>query len=344
MHLTRADGIIWLAGSGFVLFYATSTNKKNRIIEFLLLCALDFLGYAAVMSPWFIRNLVIYKSIFPAGSNLAVYFTNYNNLFSYSVNKINISSLFSSGISSILQNRFTAMQANFQTIIGTVGEIVLLPFIAAGLWINRKQKLIQFSLIIVLVMFLTMSLIFPFAGQRGGFFHSMSAVQCFFWGIAPIGFEFLINKLAALKKWKAERSLRLYGATILGVLIILSVIVVEGKIYGNVMQINSAWDSRYNQFIQVDAFLQQNGVVQDQLVMVNDSPGYYTMTGRNSIQMTSGTLTEAVTSMKQFGVKYLLIDNDHTSEFDQLYTSSGDLAPFKYLGKVNDFVIYQLAE
>jgi hypothetical protein len=169
----------------------------------------------------------------------------------------------------------------------------------------------------------------------------VGALQCFLWAITPIGVERLICKLANLRKWKVDRAIKLLGTTLLGVFILLSFGVFISKLKGNGSELQPGWDRKYQEFIQLDTYLRQNGAKPDDVVMVNDSPGYYAMTGRSAIQMTSGSLRDASAAIEQFNVHYLLIDLGHTSTFDQLYLFPHSINHFTLLGNYNGFVIYR---
>jgi hypothetical protein len=241
MHLTRADGLFWLVGSMIIIFLSLKNEKRSffhKVIPFLL----SLLGYLVVMSPWYVRNLHLFNSLFPPGSNLALYFTNYNDLFAFPITNINVTHLFQSGIRNILLVRLNAGLSNLQSLVGIVGGILLFPFMVAGIWVLRKEKMVQFSLFMLALTFLVMSFIFPFAGERGGFFHSATAMQCFFWGITPIGFEYLITKLALVRKWEPARSLRLLGGTLIAGLFIISAILFVNKVYVRSVTQKNTWD------------------------------------------------------------------------------------------------------
>ncbi|MHC1741085.1 MAG: ArnT family glycosyltransferase [Anaerolineaceae bacterium] len=343
MHLTRADGILWLLGC-FILIVLFPQRNKYTWANKLFLFGLCLSGYIAIMSPWYIRNLVVFRSIFPNGSNLALFFRDYNDLFAYPIKNINILYILSSPINQLFIARFNAGVANLGNIIGIIGEIVIFPFMLIGVLLLRKEKLIQLSIIMLSIIFLMMTLFFPFAGQRGGFFHSASALQCIFWGISPLGFEYSIKKIAAFRKWKAERSIRLLGSTLIGVLIILSGLILFSKITGFTSKENQGWDEKYDQFSELDTFLINNLITPDQVIMVNDSPGYYVMTGRSAIQMTSGSIQSAISAMGEFKATFLILDESHSPEFDLLYTSSKDYGMLQYFDKYKNFVIYKLEE
>lgn len=343
MHLTRADGLLWLVGSWLFIGLFLDFHKVH-IRKRLGLCGLSLLGYLVIMSPWYIRNLQQFKNFFPPGSNLAIYFTNYNDLFAYPVEQINLVHFLSSGSGQIILSRLNAGFANIESLIGIVCEILLLPFMIAGLWQLRKEKLIQFSLVMLTAVFLVMTFLFPFAGQRGGFFHSITALQCLFWGVTPIGFELLITKLAQIRKWQPDRSLHLLGGTLTIFLVILSFIFFFQKVFAKTTTQKFTWDERYKNFEMVEAILQRSGANLAQPVMVNDSPGYYASTGHSAIQMTSGSIDADIMAMKQFGAEYLLIDEDHPASLDSLYFRPSTSDRLEFFGKFDGFVIYKLTD
>ena len=182
---------------------------------------------------------------------------------------------------------------------------------------------------------------FPFAGSRGGFIHSASALQCFFWGITPIGFEAAVTKIAERRKWKSEHSIPLLGNTLITVLVLFT----AGNFYAKVVGDSSpiAWDKTYSEITSLNDHLLTLSQ-KDSPVMVNDSPGYYVMTGRAAIQMTSVSLEDAISAMKQFGCEFLIIDKDHSLEFDRLYNEKRDQDGFRFVDQFDQFVIYRIGK
>lgn len=338
MHLTRADGILWLAGSWLVVVLLPDVKWKQRL-QFLLLCTV---GYLAVMAAWYLRNLSVFHSLFPAGTNLSLFFTNYNDLFVYPISQLNILHLLSNGWSSFVAIRFSAVLSNLGDLLGASGGIILFPFTIAAIWMNRKHKLVSFSLIMLGVTFIAMSFVFPFAGERGGFFHSAGALQCFFWSLTPLGIENLITRVANWRKWKVERAIKLLGTTLLAVFLLISAGILFSKTFGNGSELNPGWDQKYQNFALLDDYLVKAGALPGDVVMVNDSPGYYAMTGRSSVQMTSGSLQAAENAMDRFNVRYLLIDQGHTHAFDDLYSSPGLTEQLTLIGKYQEFVVYRV--
>jgi hypothetical protein len=334
MHLTRADGILWLFGVFLALWIVRKEHPFSKSFQYAILAVI---AYILTLAPWFIRNLLVFHWIFPPGSNLSIFFINYNDLFSFPPEKLTLVHLLSTGIGTILLDRLQALVSNLGTWIGVAGLVILAPFGAYGLWLNRKHKIIQFYLLMLGLLTLVMSFVFPYAGTHGGFFHSLSAFQCLLWALIPIGFAEAIARIAVWRKWKPERSLRLLGSTLLVITLLLSVGFFASK------TMNGKFDEQYNEFARLGQFLHLHGISDDQIIMVNDSPGFTLMTGYSAIQMTSGSLSDALCAMNKYQAEYLVISPDHTPEFDAYYVSERDDSSFKFLGRFENFMLYQVA-
>ncbi len=91
MHLTRADGILWLAaGAGLVAWDFLRQGKNmswpslyRRIVfsgsKFLVL----LFGYGLIMGPWYTRNIYLFGSLFSPGGSKTLWLTNYDQTFIY---------------------------------------------------------------------------------------------------------------------------------------------------------------------------------------------------------------------------------------------------------------------
>jgi len=338
LHLCRADGILWLF-AGFIVIAVLLIKKKSWI---LIINAIPYLFfYLLLMSPWYLRNFSVFHSLFVPGSGLTIYFTKYNDLFSTHPEKITLLNFIKSNPESVILNRVSALKLNLESLIGITGGIVLFPFTIVGVLSQKKETITKFVISMLTAIFIVMTFVFPFAGSRGGFIHSASSLQCYFWAITPLGFENIIKKIAKYRKWKPERSLVLLGSTLIAVLALITTGLFFGKIAGDNKK--SSWDAKYMSYVQLNQFLTKCSN-DNSPVMINDSPGFYAMTGRSSIQLTVGSLGDTKTTMKKFGSKILVLDEDRSSEYESLYSAQILSEDFTYLGKMDDYVIYQITQ
>jgi hypothetical protein len=185
-----------------------------------------------------------------------------------------------------------------------------------------------------------MSFIFPFAGSRGGFFHSASAFQVFFWAISACGFEISVRWIAEKRHWQVKKSIPLLGSTLVLVFAIISGLSLMIKIIG-LTDLSTGWDKPSENYQLVDSYLRQKTGDADSRVMVNDSPGFYAATGRVAIQEAKADLTTIAQMFSKYQAKYLLVGKDHLPALDAFYKSKADQTNFKFIGTNGDYVIYE---
>jgi len=339
MHLCRADGVVWLGGAIMVCLFAFERKDWNAR-QFILWVGAILVGYLVVMAGWFVRNLVVYQAFFPSGSNFTLWMKEYNDLFSYPAAMLTLSTWLAQGWTAILSARLDALLTNLQTIVGIIGGIVLFPFLAVGFWNMRREKIVIITLVLFFVLFGMMSFIFPFAGSRGGFFHSASAFQVFFWAISAYGFEVSVRWIAEKRHWQVKKSIPLLGSTLVLVFTIVSGLSLTIKIIG-LTDLSTGWDKPSENYQLVDSYLRQKTGDADSRVMVNDSPGFYAATGRVAIQEAKADLTTIAQMFSKYQVKYLLVGKDHLPTLDAFYTSKADQTNFKFIGTNGDYVIYE---
>ncbi|MEA5078383.1 MAG: hypothetical protein VB013_07415 [Anaerolineaceae bacterium] len=338
MHLCRADGILWLGGAFLVCLVGTDW-RKWRVGQLFSKFGLVALGYLLILAGWFLRNILVYHALFPIGSNLTLWMTEYNDLFVYPASILTPDRWVASGIQALLSVRSEALLTNLQSVVGIIGGIVLFPFLVAGLWKLRHEKVVQFALFMFLLLLILMSFVFPFAGSRGGFFHSVSAFQILFWAISAYGFEVSIRWIAAKRKWQVKKSIPLLGSTLVLVFAIISSLTLYIKIAG-LTDLSTGWDRPFANYQRVDAFLRQETGDAGSRVMVNDSPGYFVATGRETIQEANADIATLGDMFSKYELKYLLIGKDHLPSLDELYQTTETFGKFKFIGKEGEYVIY----
>lgn len=206
IHLTRADGLIWIAAAGIgiiiPIFKNDPMNRKNTevgsrlirkgITQIALLC----IGYLLLTFPWYLRNLEIYHSVFPPGNFRTTLITEYDQMFSYPATLITLTGWWNQGLSKILANMISAIGTNLTTAVVIQGNIILLPFAIVGI-VKRRSKIdAKVTIFVWFILFLAMSVIFPFAGKRGGYLHSIAALQPMLWVYGILGLHVATAKAA----------------------------------------------------------------------------------------------------------------------------------------------------
>ena len=191
--------------------YFFSANPTNPPISFIFSLISVFAGYLLVMAPWFVRNISAFGTPLGPGGSKMLWLTTYDQLFSYPASQLTFTAWWQSGIAAILKARFWALGINLERTLAEQGEIFLLPLIGAGLWHLRKDRRMQLAGLAWLLTFAAMTVAFPFAGARGGFFHSGAALQPVWWALAPLGLDRAIEWGSRKRGWDAAQAGRFSG-------------------------------------------------------------------------------------------------------------------------------------
>ncbi|MCE1253914.1 MAG: glycosyltransferase family 39 protein, partial [Anaerolineae bacterium] len=187
MHLSRADGLLWLVAGMGLIFIKSPESGWRKIKSFLTSAIYLFTGYAVIMSPWYLRNLLEWRTFFPEGISQAIWITNYNQLFIYPASRLSFQNWIAAGWSVLLSQRWSALMDNLKTVIGVQSMVILLPLMVWGVWRQKTKTAVRFGLMMEGITLIVMSLIFPLAGARGGFLHSSAAIQPLLWALVPEG-------------------------------------------------------------------------------------------------------------------------------------------------------------
>ena len=137
LHMTRADGILWLgAALAWIAWRGWQSRKESpRWFErSLLRLAICLGGYFLIASPWYARNLLEFGRLMPPGGSKSLWLTSYEDLFIYPPGLLTMTRWLSAGWQTILLRLGKAFSTNLQTFIAVQGSTVLAPFILIGFY------------------------------------------------------------------------------------------------------------------------------------------------------------------------------------------------------------------
>jgi len=346
MHLARADGIIWFGVAGLVALWRWSryfhdSNHKGTILKGIGILASVLAGYLILMFPWYFRNLNLYGSLFsPAGSH-TLWLTNYDQMFNYPANSLNFNNWFNNGLGQALQVRLDSLKTNLETTLAIQGEIFLLPLMLVGLWRLKKEWCVILAIGMWLITLLVMTFIFPFAGERGGFFHSGAAVQPVFWAVVSPGLEGFVSLGMRWRNWNRASAMRFLGVG----LVFLSILLTGTLFYERVLGSDPgkiAWQTSWEQYTAVGQTLSRFGAAPDSIVMVNNPPGYFVATGHSALVIPNGNEQTSLEVANRYGASFLILEKDHVNGLNDLYMHPGDRPGLKYLCSVGQIYLFKI--
>ncbi len=273
-HLIRPDGLLLLLTGWTVLFWAMIRDRrwKKPLLAGLMLVV----GYIAVMSLWFVRNLFDTGAILPVGGLQSIWFTEYNDLFNYppSASFTNFWNL--GGIGFFLSTRWQAfagadglLSGNLGTFIAVEGIVIMAPLMLIGLWRRRRQSFLAPFWIYALGLHVAMTLVFPFPGARGGLFHGAAALWPWWAALGVLGCEDAVRWMAKRRKsWNLRVATRIFTFALVGYAVFLSLMIGTRGIVPPTTVV-----PRF--YAELDAMLPENA-----RVLINDPAALYYFTGR----------------------------------------------------------------
>ncbi len=342
MHLARTDGILWLLISMLILaLWCFRNGQKPGAFRTSAICfVLCLLGYLVIMGPWMLRNLPVFGTAFSPGGARALWVTNYDELFIYPGSTLTLARWWESGFDKILNARLWSMGQNFQTVLGVQGEIFLAPLILLGLWHHRHSLAIRTVMIGWLLTLATMTVIFPFQGARGGFFHSSAAFQPFFWVMAPIGLEVFLGWGNKRRGWNITQARRFFQISMICLAVLMSILVAYNKL--RISLDHAGWNASYDRYEELEEVLNGLGASPDDGVMVNNSPGYYVASGRPSFSIPDGDLYTVMNVARRYQARYLLLEIDQIRDGADMFYNPGDRNGIHYLGTFSDVRLFEM--
>lgn len=337
MHLARADGLLWF----FIALIIAISNYRNATKKTVLLVVSTCAGYGLIMLPWMLRNQFTFGTLLAPGGTRALWFISYDDLYSYPASAISFSRWWATGLSEIIRARIWALGQNLQTALAVQGEIFLAPFIILGAWRFRRNAIVRWGVLVWLLTLAVMTIPFPFAGARGGFFHSGAALQSLMWALVPGGLGSFLEWGKNSRGWNREHAARFFRVSVVGFAVLLSLYRGYERIIG-VSEASPIWNRPSEQYARMDDWLQASGASSDAVVMVNNSPGYFATTARPSIVIPNGDIETLLMVADRYQADYLVLEFHHPRGLDQLYKEPVDQPGLRHLWSDGDTHIFEI--
>ena len=344
LTLARSDGLLWLGLAGLTVMLK-STRKpdgsKNTFAEWIALIVpaglLALVGYLIVMGLWHLRSLTLFDSFMTPGGGRLLWLQNYNQTFIYPAENLNRESFLQGGWNLALQNRARAFTSNLSNAFAAQGGIFLFPFILIGLWQLRHDLRTKIVVTGWLILFAVMTIIFPFAGSRGSFFHAGAAFQPFWWVAAPLGLDTVILWVRKREQFTDRNAPYVFQ----GILVLLAIFMTGYLV--NFRVIASGWAKDDLIYPSVERLFLDNGISTGDVVIVRNPPGYFIASGRPAISLPFGDKSMIMSVAERYNARYLVIEKDGTFDAIQdLYDDPQASSSIVYLGEINEAKLYRI--
>ena len=344
LTLARSDGLLWLGLACLTVMWQFALKEdrtKNSFREWMMLIIpaglFALVGYLIVMGPWHLRNISLFGSFMTPGGGRLLWLENYNQTFIYPPEDLTREGFLAAGWNEALKDRLTAFNSNLGNTFAAQGEIFLLPFIVLGLWQLRHDLRTRIAVTGWLILFAVMTVIFPFAGSRGSFFHAGAAFQPYWWVAGPIGLDAVI----AWARHRGQFTDQNAPIVFQGILVVLAVIMTAYLV--NFRVVASGWAKDDFIYPSVEKMFLDNGIRPNDILIVRNPPGYFIGSGRSSVSLPFGDESTILAVADRYNAHYLVIEKGGTFEAIQdLYDNPQDNPSFNYLGEVDGARLYRI--
>jgi hypothetical protein len=351
LTLARSDGLLWLlltmavvllrylrpkvetrsrASTPLELFERNSRRRVSSSRQAILAAV----GFVLAAGPWFWRTHVIYGSLLAPGGSHLLWLTNYDETFLYPASGLTASRWLAQGWASILWARFVALKWNLLNAFAAQGGIFLAPLILAGIWRHRQDPRIQVGALGWLALLFAMTIVFPFAGVRGGFFHSGAALQSLWWALAPSGLEAGVAA-ARRRNLFSPQAFSVFRASLVGIAALMTAVIISIRVLPD-------WGKAEAQYAEVESFVERSGIRPGDVVMVRNPPGYYLMTGRPAVVVPYGDAASMLAVAGRYDAKYVILESEGASgPIKSVYDERSD-GRLHYMGEINGTRVFQV--
>jgi hypothetical protein len=340
MNLARSDGLLWAALAGLSvladLVQKRGSNPTKWFGAAAQAGALLAAGYLLVMGPWFLRNLGVFGALMTPGGSRALWLVEYSDTFIYPASLLTAGHLLASGWESILAVRWWSFTTNIGTFIAAQGSILLFPFMLVGGWKLRSDARVRLAAFGWLVLFLVMTLIFPFAGARGSYFHAGAALMPVIWALSPLGLETIVA--AARKRSRfTPQAPRIFRVSLIAINAAFALVLIYMRV------VSSSWEISHQTYLDVEQILRAHGADSREAVFVANPPGYYLASQRPALAVPKIDLALLPGLAQKFEAQYLVLEPDSLLQSWNSVYESRRLPGWTLLAEENGWQVYQFS-
>jgi hypothetical protein len=345
MHLSRADGLVWFLLAILAVLYFRTPGQPRIYIFYSL--GLVILGYLLIMGPWFARNFSVFGTLLAPGGSKMLWLGSYDQLFAFPASQLTMASWWHSGLAAILGARLWALGVNLASTLSVQAEVFLLPLIGLALWHFRKDRLVQLAILAWLLTLAAMTVAFPFAGARGGFFHSGAALQTVWWALAPLGLEQVVQWGRRKRGWNASQAGTVFRMALICLAVLLTAVIVWSRVIGgnaglaDQQNLGQVWNQEGFAYSQISGYLVGKGAAAGDTIMVANPPGFYLASGNPSIAVPDGDVHTLMAAAKQYHALYLILESGSIpAGLIPVYDNPNGQIDLTYLGEIEHARIF----
>ena len=312
LHLTRVDGIIFIGITIILILTSKNLSKQwntNKIPIRLIVFSVFIVFYLLISGWWYHRNLELFSTLFSPASSKALWIANYEDTFIYPASKLNFSYWVNNGLPQKGHQIWEALKSNLGNLIAVQSFIIGFPLVIISMRKIWKTRLLFFPILYFMMIFILMTFLFSEAGGRGGYLHSIAAIQIFFWILMGDGLDRFIQWGLQQRGWTLKRSQIMFGTALIGFSILFTSFIYFRDVLGY-SGTKIAWNSESSEFIDLETQIELKSKNKQEVIMINNPVGFHVATDRWSIVIPNSDWKELESVIQKFEVKYIVLDQN----------------------------------
>jgi hypothetical protein len=305
--LARNDGFL-LAGAIGLLFVGDrartiwSRGAISPRIPFVAAVGAAAL-YLLIMGPWWARQIAEFGSMSPTASGGSALWIRTISEWNSITAEPSLEKFMAQGWGAIAESRalgFIAAVANFVVVIGS---IILVPFMAVGLWLRRRSVDFMPWITYTAVVFAGATLLYPLHVPGGAFIHS--AV-----GLAPHAYVLALEGVVGMVAWfGGRRGWHLQSA--IPVFVAATILFTIGTAAWFGAGTMRTWDTVRQPRQALAAALDGLGVGPDDRLFSIDSAGYSYFTGRPGVVTPNDPMATIEAVARAYEMRWLILERSN---------------------------------
>jgi hypothetical protein len=203
-----------------------------------------------------------------------------------------------------------------------------------GAWVHRRDRRVQIALLAWAALLAVMSLVFPFAGARGGFFHAGAAIQPMWWTLAPLGLDATVAA-ARRRGMFTPQAFMVFRGAFVGIAVLMTAVIFT-------LRILPGWGEGEHTYPEIESYLRRTGADPSQIVMVRNPPGYYMMTGRPAIAAPFSEPADLLAAARRYDARYLVLESAGAAGPIRIVYDDLESTTFEFLGELDGTRIFRI--
>jgi hypothetical protein len=301
--LARNDGLLLAGVVGLAFAWdrwrarRSAGPKLPRIPWRYGLAALGL--FAAVMAPWYLRQLAVFGSLSPS-SGAAPLVRTYEDTNCVTCT-VSLANFLGQGLVEIAASRLLGLVGALGIFCVLVVPVVLVPFAIAGAWSRRRSVDFGPFLVFAALFLVASGLLFAAYVPHGTFLHSAVVLVPFTAILAMEGISSAVAWVVARRSsWRQDRAERLFLVAGVGAMVLTAAFYTPFVI--------RAWNADREVRLAAGAALDSAGAPGTDLLLSADPAGFEYFTGRGGVVTPNDSLEVIHRVAAAYGTRWLILE------------------------------------